>query len=58
MVVSQCFVEMAMGVNLYTFVGARVPTMAQMGTHNGFTVWVSLGTHTVWAPTIVLIIVQ
>ena len=30
-----------MGVNLYTFVGVQwTPTMAQMGTHNGF-----------WAPT-------
>ena len=29
-----------MDVNLYTFVGARAPTMAQMGTHNRF-----------WAPT-------
>ena len=29
-----------MGVNLYTFVGARAPTMPQMGTHNSF-----------WAPT-------
>ena len=32
-----------MGVNFYTFVGARAPTMAQMGTHNVF-----------WAPTKVM----
>ena len=25
-----------MGVNLYTFMGARALTMAQIGTHNGF----------------------
>ena len=45
-----------MGVNLYTFVGARAPTMAQMGTHKDYQ-----GTHkgfTTWAPTIVLIIVK
>ena len=36
----RCLITCSMGVNLYTFVGALAPTMAQIGTHNGF-----------WAPT-------
>ena len=45
-----------MDVNLYTFVGDRAPTMAQMGTHKDYQV--IQNDFTAWAPTIVVIIVK